>query len=66
MDLMCMFFKIQEVIGHEEGVLMNGMRALKRRARTAGFLSLPGEDARKELPLANQETGPQTLDLLAH
>lgn len=45
---------------------MNGMRALKRRARTAGFLSLPGEDARKELPLANQETGPQTLDLLAH
>ena len=28
MDLMCMFFKIQEVIGHEEGVLINEMSAL--------------------------------------
>lgn len=45
---------------------MNGMRALKRRDRKAGFLSQPGEDAREGLPPANQEMGPQTLDLLAH
>ena len=45
---------------------MNGMRALKRRDRKAGFLSQPEEDAREGLLPANQEMGPQTLDLLAH